>query len=135
MLEHSKNLFDWLEKEFETMTKGIPKTKELGIYSSFILWGVFILGIEVAIGGGLSIAKAAIDAIIAPFITKATVDFFANNEIYRIVEELSNRYKRGMESIVFLQRDRFVDCIESFVPDESATEMLLNTAVMNGQQS
>jgi len=124
MLDHSSKLFEWLEQEFEAMTKGIPKTKELGIYSSFALWGLFILGIEAALGGGISIVKAAVDAVIAPFITKATVDLFANNEIYRIVEELSERYRRGMEAIVFLQRDRFVSCVESCVPDESLTKTL-----------
>lgn len=124
MLNHSKELFDWLEKEFQQMMQGIPKTKELGIYSSFALWGVFILGIEAAMGGGITPLRAAIDAIIAPFITKATVEFFASHEIYRIVEELSKRYKQGIQAIIFRQRDRFISCIEPFIPEENLAKSL-----------
>jgi hypothetical protein len=126
MLNHSKELFGWLEKEFQRMMQGIPKTKELGIYSSFALWGVFILGIEAAMGGGITPIRAAVDAVIAPFITKATVEFFASHEIYRIVEELSERYRQGIESIIFRQRDRFIACIRSFVPEEAVVKSLEN---------
>lgn len=118
MIQNSREIFDWLESKFQTLMEGIPKTKELGIYSSFALWGVFILGIEAAVGGGLSLVKAAIDAVIAPFITKATVELFASHEIYSIVEELSARYKKGLQSVIFLQRDRFTEAIRPFIPGE-----------------
>lgn len=124
MLKNSQELFGWLDKKFQALMEGIPKTKELGIYSSFALWGIFILGIEAAIGGGLSIVKAAIDAIIAPFITKATVELFASHEIYGIVEELSSRYKKGLQSIILLQRDRFISSVKPFIPDEDLIKSL-----------
>ncbi|MCX7821902.1 MAG: 50S ribosome-binding GTPase [Syntrophobacterales bacterium] len=131
MFRNSQDIFDWLENKFQTLMEGIPKTKELGIYSSFALWGIFILGIEAAIGGGLSLVKATIDAIIAPFITKATVEFFASREMHSIVEELSNRYKRGLQSIIFLQRDRFIDAITPFIPEEGLIKALENVELRN----
>ncbi len=115
LVDGTAQLFEWLEGEFETIMGGLPKVKEIGIYSSFLLWGIFIVGLEVAVGGGLSLAKAALDTVLAPFITKTTVEWFAEKEITRLVRELSERYKREMQTIVLLQRDRFLGCLRTFL--------------------
>ncbi len=117
--EHLKKLLQWLEEEMARMLKSLPPSKEIAIYSSFLLWGVFILGIE-KLTLGLAPWELVLDSLLAPVVTKTTVGWFAKREIQRIVEELSNKYKSSLESIILTQRDRFLECINSFkVSDET----------------
>ncbi|MBW1710500.1 MAG: hypothetical protein JRJ73_11540, partial [Deltaproteobacteria bacterium] len=68
--EEQEKLAVWLSETFEELSRGIPKTKEWGIYSTSILWGILILSLETVIGGGFTIIDAALDSALAPFVTK-----------------------------------------------------------------
>ncbi|MBW1974379.1 MAG: 50S ribosome-binding GTPase, partial [Deltaproteobacteria bacterium] len=83
----TERLMDWLRGEFEKLSKGIPKLKEWGIYSSMLLWAVFLLAIESALGGGISVFDALLDSVLAPVVSKYTVEWFAKRDIHRIGQE------------------------------------------------
>jgi len=105
--EEQERLLDWLQGTFQDLSKGIPKHKEWGIYSTSVLWGIFILSLEAAIGGGLGFLDAAVDSLLAPFVTKGATELFAYHELQTIARELSKRYQDGLLSVIEEQRDRY----------------------------
>lgn len=106
----------WLEKTFHEMARGIPKSKEWGIYSTSILWGGLILALETAVGGGIHLLEAVLDTAIAPFVTKGAVELFAYHELQRIARELGVRTREALTSALRVQRDRFGACVLSLEP-------------------
>jgi hypothetical protein len=105
--EEQENLARWLEETFADMARGISKTKEWGIYTTAILWGILILSFEIVLLGGVGIIEAALDSILAPFVTKGTAELFASREIKKIAHELDERYRKGLLSILAEQKDRY----------------------------
>jgi GTPase SAR1 family protein len=116
LLEEQKKLEHWLEKTFEELAGNMPKSKKWGIYSTSILWGILILSLEVAIGGGFTILDAALDSALAPFVTKGAVELFAYQEIRRVAHELSQRYQDGLLSVLRRQKSLYEECIGSLLP-------------------
>jgi len=113
--EEQEKLAVWLSETFEELSRGIPKTKEWGIYSTSILWGILILSLETVIGGGFTIIDAALDSALAPFVTKGAVELFAYNEIRKIARELAERYQEGFLAVVRHQRARYELCLDSLM--------------------
>ncbi len=111
--EGQEALLTWLQETFEELSRGIPRRKEWGIYSTFVLWGIFILSLEAAIGGGIGVLDAAVDSLLAPFVTKGTVELFAYREIQRIARDLAGRYRESLLDVLREQRDRYARCLES----------------------
>ena len=114
----------WMEKTFMELSRGIPKSKQLGIYSTSILWGIMVVSFEIAIGGGFSVLDAALDSVLAPFITKGAVELFAYVEIQKIAQELAKRYQEGLLSVLHLQRDRYENCLRSLMTTSETMEIL-----------
>jgi hypothetical protein len=106
----------WLEETFEELARGIPAAKKWGIYSMSVLWGVLIISLEVAVGGGFSILDAALDSALAPFVTRGAVELFAAQEIRRIGAELGARYQDGLTAPIREQQDRYLRCLKPFLP-------------------
>jgi hypothetical protein len=111
--EEQERLLAWLQETFENLSQGIPKHKEWGIYSTSVLWGIFILSLEAAIGGGLGFLDAAVDSLLAPFVTKGATELFAYHELQTIARELSQRYQDGLVSVIQEQRDRYSRRLEA----------------------
>jgi hypothetical protein len=105
--EEQGKLARWLDETFAEMARGISRTKEWGIYTTAILWGILIVSFEIVLGGGISIIEAALDSIFAPFVTKGSAELFASREIKKIAHELDERYRRGLLSILADQKDRY----------------------------
>ncbi len=112
--EKLKELFEWLEEEFKNLNKGLPKIKEVSIYSTMILWTIFLLSIEAAIGGGISFFDAALDSVLAPFISKGTVEWFAKKDIHRIGGELIKRHRENLKAIIEIQKKRFLNIVNAY---------------------
>jgi hypothetical protein len=122
--KEQEQLLAWLQETFEGLAKGIPKHKEWGIYSTSVLWGIFILSMEAAIGGGLGFLDAAVDSLLAPFVTKGATELFAYRELRTVARELAQRYQDGLVSVVREQRDRYAARLESLrTPDETVTSL------------
>lgn len=118
--EEQDRLIGWLDETFEALAQGIPRTKELGIYSTSILWGGLILSLEAAIGGGITILEAVLDTAVAPFVTKGAVELFAYHELQKIARDLGKRYQSGLISALRMQKDRYVECLNSLsTPSEA----------------
>ena len=105
--EEQDKLAHWLEETFADMTRGLSKTKEWGIYTTAILWGLMIISFEIVLLGGIGILEAALDTILAPFVTKGSAGLFASREIKKIARELDQRYRAGLLSILKEQKDRY----------------------------
>lgn len=116
--EEQERLANWLEATFDELARGIPKSKEWGIYSTSILWGGLILALETAIGGGITILEAVLDSAIAPFVTRGAVELFVYHELQRIARDLGDRYRDGLLAVLRKQRDRYVACLESLMASE-----------------
>ena len=114
----------WLEKTFQRLSKGIPTHKKLGIYSTSVLWGILILSLEVAVGGGFTVLDAVLDSALAPFVTKGAVELFAYGEIQKVARKLATRYQQGLLSVVGQQRNRYRQCLESVMVTEETMESL-----------
>jgi GTPase SAR1 family protein len=114
----------WLEKRFRKLTKGIPRHKKVGIYSTSVLWGILILSLEIIVGGGFTVLDAALDSALAPFVTKGAVELFAYREIRKVTRELAQRYQKGLLSVVTFQRDLYAQCLESLMtPPETLASL------------
>lgn len=124
LLEEQKKLEHWLENTFEELAKNLPKSKRWGIYSTSILWGILILSLEVAIGGGFTILDAALDSALAPFVTKGAVELFAYQEIQRVAHELSQRYQDGLLSMLGRQKSLYEKAIQSLLPSQADLKKL-----------
>ena len=105
--EEQDRLMRWLEETFQRLAQGIPKSKELGIYSTSILWGALIIALETAIGGGISLLEAVLNTAVAPFVTKGAVDLFAYHELQKIVRELGEHYQQALTASLRLQSKRY----------------------------
>lgn len=108
-------LDSWLEETFEELARGISGTKKWGIYSTSILWGILIISMEVAVGGGFSILDAAIDSALAPFVTRGAVEVFAAQEIRKIARELGDRYQKALTAPLREQHGRFAHSLRSLM--------------------
>lgn len=124
ILEAQKDLAQWLEKTFESLAKGIPKRKKVGIHSTSILWGILMVTFNVVVGGGFTMLDAALDSALGPFVTKGAVEVFAYHEIRKIARELAKRYQEGLQSILLSQEDRYIVCLKNLMTsDETVTAM------------
>jgi hypothetical protein len=124
VFQEQERLEHWLENQFETLSQGIPWVKKWGIYSTSILWGILIIALEIAVGGGFSILDAALDSAIAPFVTKGAVELFAYHEIQKVARELARRYQEGMLSVMKEQEKRYEECLDSLLtPEEAVVEL------------
>lgn len=122
--EEQERLANWLETTFDALARGIPKSKEWGIYSTSILWGGLILALETAIGGGITILEAVLDSAIAPFVTRGAVELFVYHELQRIGKELGERYREGLLAVLRRQRDRYAECLGSLLTPEEVLDRL-----------
>jgi len=122
--KEQERLLAWLQETFESLSRGIPKHKEWGIYSTSVLWGIFILSLEAAIGGGLGFLDAAVDSLLAPFVTKGAVELFAYGELQKVARELAKRYQEGLLSVIQEQRERYKGKLESLLTPEEAMSNL-----------
>ena len=125
--EEQDQMAAWLEETFNKLSQGIPKTKEWGIYSTSILWGILILSFETVVGGGFTVVDAALDTALAPFVTKGAVELFAYHEIQKVAKELAKRYQEGLISVVRQQRDRYEHCVKSLTTPLEDLEALKNS--------
>ncbi len=126
--DEQEELVSWLEETFQELARGIPKSKEVGIYSTSILWGGLILSLEVAVGGGITLLEVVLDTAIAPFVTKGAVELFAYQELKKIGKELIDRYKQGITSVVGVQRDRYARCLKEHSSSEETLGALKTLA-------
>ena len=115
-------LDEWLAKKFESLTASLPRTKRWGIYSTSVLWGILILSLEVAVGGGFTILDALLGSALAPFVTKGTVELFAFHEIQKVTRELADRYRNGLLSVIHAQKERYEQCLQSLLPPPEASK-------------
>jgi hypothetical protein len=113
-------LDEWLAKRFESLAASLPRTKRWGIYSTSILWGILLVSLEVAVGGGFTILDALLGSALAPFVTKGTVEVFAFHEIQKVTRELAARYQEGLLSVIHAQKERYEQCLESLIPSPEA---------------
>ena len=113
-------LTEWLEQTFQRLSRGIPRHKAWGIFSTSILWGILIISLEIAVGGGFTVIDAVLDTAIAPFLTKGATGLFAYHEVQKVVRELAKRYQDGLLSVVRRQRERYEQCLEPImIPGET----------------
>ncbi len=131
--KEQERLLAWLHGTFEDLSKGIPKHKEWGIYSTSVLWGIFILSLESALGGGIGFLDAAVDSLLAPFVTKGAVELFAYHELQRIARQLAQRYQDGLMSVIGEQRDRYSRTMASLrTPEETLARVAEIRKVVSG---
>lgn len=123
-LKEHERLTAWLEDTFKTLSRGLPKGKQWGIYSASILWGILLLSLETAIGGGFTVLDALLDSALAPFITRGTVELFAYQEIQKIVRELSNRYQKVLLAALGRQHEQYKKCLLSLATQKETIERL-----------
>lgn len=122
LYEEQVQMLQWLQETFQKLAQGIPKRKEWGIYSTSILWGIFILSFEAAIGGGIGFLEAALDSLLAPFVTKGTVELFAYQELQKIARELAERYQESLLKVLREQHSRYIKCLESLLATEETVK-------------
>ena len=123
-LKEHERLTAWLEDKFKTLSQGLPKGKQWGIYSASIAWGILLLSLEIAIGGGFTVLDALLDSALAPFITKGTMELFAYQEIQKIVRELSNRYQKVLLAALSRQHEAYKKCLLSLEIKKETIERL-----------
>jgi GTPase Era involved in 16S rRNA processing len=119
-----ENLALWIGETFKNLARGIPKSKEWGIYTTSILWGITIVSFEIVLGGGISILEAALDSVLAPFVTKGSVELFASREIQQIVHQLDHRYREGLYAILQEQKYRYESSLLSLVTPQETIDAI-----------
>jgi hypothetical protein len=122
--ERQAELEIWLEKKFTGMAKGISKGKEWGIYSTALLWSLFLVTFEAIVGGGLTLFEAVLDSFIMPFISRGAADLFAYQELKRLGEALDSRYREQLASVLALQHARYLKLLNENAPSKSKLDLL-----------
>lgn len=122
--QRQAELETWLEKEFSAMAKGISKGKEWGIYSTTLLWGLFLVTLEAIIGGGLTFFEAILDSILMPFVSRGAADLFAYQELKRLGQSLDDRYREQLAGVLDLQHARYLEVLNDNAPQESDLGLL-----------
>jgi hypothetical protein len=117
-------LEDWLEKRFDELSNSLPRTKRWGIHTTSILWGILVISFEVAVGGGFTIIDAVLDSVLAPFVTKGTVELFAYHEIQKITRALGERYQEALLSVMHAQKERYELCLQALMMPKESREKL-----------
>ena len=113
--EEQDRLDVWLEERFQRLSQELPRSKKWGIYSTSILWGILIISLETAIGGGFTILDAALGSALAPFVTEGAIELVAYHDTQTIARELAKRYEEGLLSLVRDQRDRYENSLQSLM--------------------
>ncbi len=124
VLKEHDLLDSWLEKRFEDLSQGLPRHKRWGIYSTSVLWGILILSFEIVVGGGFSGMDAILDSVLAPFVTKGSMELFAYREIQTVTKELSSRYQEALLSIVHRQQRLYEKVLQGLVTSPQSLEEL-----------
>ena len=124
MLKEHDKLDQWLEKKFNDLSRGLPRHKRWGIYSTSILWGTLILSFEIVVGGGFSGLDAVLDSVLAPFITKGSMELFAYREIKAVAKELAQEYQQALRSVVKRQKERYEKALLDFLTEAEDLETL-----------
>jgi len=114
----------WLEAKFTEMARGISKTKEWGIYSTTLLWGLFLVSVEAVVGGGFTLFEAVLDSFIMPFISKGAAELFAYQELRKLGQELDDRYKGQLRSVLGMQHDRYLGVLDEAILSREKLEMM-----------
>ena len=122
--DEQETLALWIEETFKNLARGIPKSKEWGIYTTSILWGIVIVSFEIVLGGGISILEAVLDSVLAPFVTKGSVELFASREIQQIAHELDNRYREGLHAILQEQKYRYESGLLSLMTPQETIDAI-----------
>jgi hypothetical protein len=123
-----KELETWLASTFEDLEKKLPKSKKWGIYTTAVMWGVLIVSLETALGGGFTVIDAAVGSALAPFATKGAVELFALREIQKIAGELSRRLKKGLITVLDEQKSRYENYFTPLIPQAETIDRLKRLA-------
>lgn len=124
VMKEQEKLAVWIEDTFKELARGIPRSKEWGIYSTAVLWGILIVSFEIVLGGGITLLEAALDSILAPFVTKGSAELFASREIKQIARDLDQRYRDGLTSVIREQKHRYETCLKSLTTSTESIEMI-----------
>jgi hypothetical protein len=127
--EQQARLLLWLEETFQRLAKGIPLSKELGIYSTSILWGGLVIALETAIGGGISFLEVVLDTAIAPFVTKGAVDLFAYHELQKVARDLGEHYREAITATLRRQQEHYAECLQSVMVSPQMLQELALTKI------
>jgi hypothetical protein len=114
----------WLASTFEDLEQRLPRSKKWGIYTTAVMWGVLIVSLETALGGGFTVIDAALGSALAPFATKGAVELFALREIQKIAKELSRRLRNGLVSVLDEQKNRYEQHFMSLMPKPATIDRL-----------
>jgi len=123
--EKQDELGKWLEETVKKLSEGLPRSKRWGIYSTSIIWGILILSLEAAVGGGFTMLDMALDSALAPMVTKGAVELFAYHEIQNIAKELAKRYQEGLLLPLSRQRDRYEKSLQSLMTPQETLDSLV----------
>lgn len=125
ILREQEALARWLEVTIRDLEAGLPKSKRLGIYSTSVLWGAAIISFQTVLGGGLALLELAFDAVLAPFVTKGSVELFIYRELRLISREMNRRYQEGIRSIFTEQKERYEGVLRELLTPEPVRAGLL----------
>ena len=128
MVKQREALLLWVEACFKSLSDGLSQKKKWGIYTASILWGVFLIAVASALGGGFSMMDMVLDSALAPFITKGATELLAYQEIKKITHELATRHKDGLTSIIEEQSIRYRQCLMNLQIPPDALKTILDRA-------
>ena len=128
MIKQREELLHWIEDCFQVLADGLSQKKKWGIYTASILWGVLLVAVASALGGGFSMLDAALDSALAPFITKGATELLAYQEVSKITVELATRHKDGLTAIIEDQSLRYSQCLSNLQTPPSALATILDRA-------
>lgn len=104
-----------LEAEFERFKEGLSSADEIKLYGSYTLWALFLITVEIAVGGGFTILDALIGTAIVPFIPPwllrlkildllrqigGRIDAEHRSVLRSILEEQAALYSREFSSLI-----------------------------------
>jgi len=128
MVKQREELLHWIEERFQDLADGLSQKKKWGIYTASILWGVLLVAVASALGGGFSMLDAALDSALAPFITKGATELLAYEEISKITGELATRHKDGLTAIIEDQSLRYRQCLRDLQTPPEALATIISRA-------
>jgi hypothetical protein len=113
-----------LEKEFRRLQEGLSAYDQVRLYGSYTVWTLFIVTVEIAVGGGFSLFDAVLDSIIVPLIPKWVLSLKIVEVLREIAARVDGEHRRALRTILERQASLYADHWAGLLPDHAALDEL-----------
>jgi len=113
-----------LEVEFKRFQDGLPLPEKIRLYGWSTIWAVFVITMEIVVGGGFTLLDALLNTAILPSIPTLVLKAKVAGLLKEIAERVDREQRRILDSILEEQARAYIDKFESLLPADEELQGL-----------